>query len=174
MDVYFENRSLTVRAGKGNKDRVTLLPEKVIPALRNHLTRVAQLHKTDLLRGAGYAPMPNALYRKYPTASMPLAWHYVFPSTTVRVLSHTGQQVRWHCSPTTLRRAFRKAAKKASVHKHVCIHTLRHSFASHLLEAGTDIRTIQSLLGHRHLETTLIYTHIKPDYKQVASPLDRL
>ena len=113
MDVYFENRSLTVRAGKGNKDRVTLLPEKVIPALRNHLTRVAQLHKTDLLRGAGYTPMPNALYRKYPTASMPLAWHYVFPSTTVRVLSHTGQQVRWHCSPTTLRRAFRKAAKKA-------------------------------------------------------------
>ncbi len=173
-DIDFDNRSVTVRAGKGNKDRVTLLPESLIPVLRSHLVKVAQLHKSDLLKGNGYVPMPNALYRKYPSASRTLAWQFVFPSTLVRQWRDTGNMARWHCSPSTLRRAFKQAVTQARIHKHVSIHTLRHSFASHLLEAGTDIRTIQSLLGHRNLETTMIYTHIKPDYNKVSSPLDRM
>jgi integron integrase len=173
-DIDFDNRAVTVRAGKGNKDRVTLLPERLIPALRNHLLKVAQLHKSDLLNGNGYVPMPNALYQKYPSASCSLGWQFVFPSTMIRPWRDTGKFARWHCSPSTLRRAFREAVTQAKIHKHVGIHTLRHSFASHLLEAGTDIRTIQSLLGHRNLETTMIYTHIKPDYSKVSSPLDRM
>lgn len=173
-DVDFEQRSITVRAGKGNKDRVTLLPEAAIPALKSHLLKVAQLHKADQLKGNGYAPMPNALYAKYPSASQSFAWQYVFPSSTTRPWRDASHHVRWHCSPSTLRKAFQRAVKDAKVYKHVGIHTLRHSFASHLLEAGTDIRTIQKLLGHRHLETTMIYTHVKPDYNQVSSPLDRM
>ncbi|MGD8914676.1 MAG: integron integrase [Candidatus Thiodiazotropha sp.] len=173
-DIDFDLRSITVRAAKGNKDRATLLPEALMPALRSHLTKVAQLHKSDVLRGNGYAPMPNALYRKYPSASRSLAWQFVFPSTVVRPWLNTHQMARWHASPSTLRRAFKRAVQQAKIHKHVGPHTLRHSFASHLLAAGTDIRTIQTLLGHKNVETTMIYTHITPDHKHVCSPLDQL
>lgn len=173
-DVDFDLRSITVRAAKGNKDRATLLPDALIPALRNHLTKVAQLHTSDMLRGNGFAPMPNALYRKYPSASRSLAWQFVFPSTVVRPWQNTPQMARWHASPSTLRRAFKRAVQQAKIHKHVGPHTLRHSFASHLLAAGTDIRTIQTLLGHKNVETTMIYTHITPDHKHVCSPFDQL
>jgi integron integrase len=171
-DIDFDFFSITVRAAKGNKDRATLLPESAIPSLKKHLLKVAQLHVEDKLKGNGYVPMPNALYKKYPSASRGISWQYVFPSTVVRPWLDTGHHARWHCSPSTLRRAFRTAVKKANIHKHVGVHTLRHSFASHLLEAGTDIRTIQQLLGHQHLQTTMIYTHVKPDHKNVSSPLD--
>jgi len=171
-DIDFDLHSITVRAAKGNKDRVTLLPESLIPLLRSHLLKIAQLHKSDVLKGNGYAPMPNALYKKYPSASQSLSWQYVFPSSLVRPWHEMGKMVRWHASPSTLRRAFRRAANQANILKHVGPHTLRHSFASHLLAAGTDIRTIQTLLGHKNIETTMIYTHIAPDYKNVASPLD--
>jgi len=158
------------------------MPEVLMPELRMHLTKVAQLHsytvtqlhKNDLLQGNGYAPMPNALYVKYPSASQSFAWQYFFPSTLKRPWLDTDKLARWHASPSTLRRAFKQAVKQANIYKHVGPHTLRHSFASHLLEAGTDIRTIQTLLGHKNLETTMIYTHITPDYKHVDSPLDRL
>jgi len=173
-DIDFDLRSITVRAAKGNKDRATLLPAALIPALRSHLTKVAQLHTSDVLRGNGYAPMPNALYRKYPSASRSLAWQFVFPSTVVRPWLNTEQMARWHASPSTLRRAFKRAVQQAKIHKHVGPHTLRHSFASHLLAAGTDIRTIQTLLGHKNVETTMIYTHITPDHKHVCSPFDQL
>lgn len=173
-DIDFDLRSMTIRAAKGNKDRATLLPESLLTDLRNHLTKVAQLHKSDLLKGNGYAPMPNALYKKYPSASSSLAWQFVFPSTMVRPWLDTGHNARWHASPSTLRRAFKQAAIQAKIHKHVGPQTLRHSFASHLLASGTDIRTIQTLLGHKNIETTMIYTHVAPDYNSVTSPLDRM
>lgn len=173
-DIDFDHRSITVRAGKGNKDRTTLMPEALIPDLHNHLTNVAQLHKSDVLRGNGFAPMPNALYKKYPSASQLLGWQFVFPSKVVRPWRDTHRQARWHCWPSTLRKAFKQAARQAKVLKHIGVHTLRHSFASHLLAAGADIRTIQNLLGHRKIETTMVYTHIQPDYKNVSSPLHRM
>jgi len=173
-DVDFDLHTITVRAAKGNKDRVTLLPERLIPLLRNHLLKIAQLHKSDTLKGNGYASMPNALYKKYPSVSQSLSWQYVFPSSLLRPWHEIGKMVRWHASPSTLRRAFKDAANQANILKHVGPHTLRHSFASHLLAAGTDIRTIQTLLGHKNIETTMIYTHITPDYKNVTSPLDHI
>ena len=173
-DIDFDLRSITVRAAKGNKDRATVLPEALIPDLRSHLTKVAQLYQSDILRGNGYVPMPNALYKKYPSASKSLGWQYVFPSTLVRPWLDTGHMARWHASPSTLRRAFKRAVNQAKIYKHVGPHTLRHSFASHLLAAGTDIRTIQTLLGHKNVETTMIYTHITPDHNNVCSPLDQI
>ncbi|ODC02012.1 integrase [Candidatus Thiodiazotropha endoloripes] len=173
-DIDFDLRSITVRAAKGNKDRATVLPEALIPDLRSHLTKVAQLHQSDILRGNGYVTMPNALYKKYPSASKSLGWQYVFPSSLVRPWLDTGHMARWHASPSTLRRAFKRAVNQAKIYKHVGPHTFRHSFASHLLAAGTDIRTIQTLLGHKNVETTMIYTHITPDHKNVSSPLDQI
>jgi integrase len=125
-DIDFDNRSITVRAAKGNKDRTTLLPDALISDLRNHLTKVAQLHKSDCLQGNGYAPMPNALYRKYPSASQSLGWQYVFPSKAIRPWLDTNYQARWHCSPSTLRKAVQQAKKQAQIVKHIGVHTLRH------------------------------------------------
>jgi len=173
-DIDFDMQVITVRGAKGNKDRTTLLPKSVIPALQAHLVKVAQLHKSDQLQGNGYVPMPNALYRKYPSASQSLGWQFVFPSAVLRQWLDTEHLARWHASPSTFRRAFRQAVNRAKILKHVGPHTLRHSFASHLLAAGVDIRTIQSLLGHRNIETTMIYTHIAPDYNNVSSPLDKI
>jgi integron integrase len=154
-DIDFDHRSITVRAAKGNKDRVTLLPEAEITTLEQHLVRVSEHHVDDRMMGNGYAPMPNALYKKYPSASREIGWQFVFPSSVVRPWRESGHQARWHCSPSTLRRAFNHAVRVAGIHKHVGVHTLRHSFSS-------------------HLQTTMICTHVKPDHKNVSSPLDRI
>jgi integron integrase len=172
-DIDFGSRTITIRASKGTKDRTTVLAEALVAPLQSHLMRVAQLHKNDRLSGSGFAPMPNALGRKYPAASGSLGWQYVFPSSVQRA-NATGQLVRWHASDSTVQRAFKRAVEAVGIRKHASVHTLRHSFATHLLASGTDIRTIQLLLGHSNLETTMIYTHIVEATRNVRSPLDRL
>lgn len=173
-DVDFTSRTVSVRNSKGSKDRTTVLPEGLAPVLQQHLLRVAALHRDDLARGGGLAPMPNALDRKYPSASQSLTWQYVFPSAKLRPWGNSGRMVRWHTSESTVQRAFKQAVRRAQIHKHASLHCLRHSFATHLLSAGTDIRTIQLLLGHRSLQTTMIYTHVLEATRQVVSPFDAL
>lgn len=173
-DIDFRARTITVRSGKGGKDRVVPLPQRLAIALQQQVLRVLAIHKHALHKGRGYAPMPYALARKYPSASRSPGWQYVFPSSVERTDPGTCRVVRWHSSPSTLQRAFQVAMRQAEIRKHASVHSLRHSFATHLLASGCDIRTIQTLLGHRHLETTMIYTHVEASVKHIVSPLDVL
>ncbi|MEO8158907.1 MAG: integron integrase [Betaproteobacteria bacterium] len=173
-DIDFGAAILSVRDGKGGKDRTTVLPMLLRDDMQAHLVKVAQLQVEDRNRGAGLAPLPGALERKYPKASESLAWQFVFPSSVCRPWGQSGRLVRWHVSPGTIQRAFRQAVQRAGIVKHATVHTLRHSFATQLLASGTDIRTIQLLLGHRSLQTTMIYTHVLEITKRVTSPLDAL
>jgi len=159
-DLDFERRELTVRDGKGGKDRLTLLPQSLIPELQQHLLEVRQLHRDDLATGWGKVLMPYALARKYPHADREWGWQWLFPQQRRWRDPGSGQQGRHHIDPALVQRAVKQAVAAAGVNKAASCHTFRHSFATHLLERGQDIRTIQELLGHQDVRTTMIYTHV--------------
>ncbi|MBK6688332.1 MAG: integron integrase [Deltaproteobacteria bacterium] len=174
-DIDFTNCQLMVRSGKGGKDRRALLPERMAPILFRHLNLVQKRHEADLRRGAGWVELPDALDRKLPNAGRAWMWQWVFPATRTYLHPETGERRRHHLHETVVQREVTQASRAAGLHKRVTCHTFRHSFATHLLEAGQDVRTLQELLGHTNLNTTMIYTHVlKRGPGGVQSPLDRL
>ena len=174
-DIDFEMGSLTVRSGKGGKDRVTTFPHTVTPLLQNHLVRVRTLHTQDVAAGLGEVYLPHALARKYASAPTEWGWQYVFPSRDLSTDPRSGVTRRHHVDPSVINKAIKAAVRRAGVTKRVTARTFRHSFATHLLQRGTDIRTIQALLGHKDVSTTMIYTHVLQQGGQgVPSPLDDL
>jgi len=174
QDIDFGMHQLAVREGKGHKDRITMLPQTLHDPLRKHLQKVRAIHNADLEQGYGEVTLPQALSRKYPRAGRQWCWQYVFPSSKRIQDPESGGWLRHHTDVSVLQKAVREARRRAGINKQASCHTLRHSFATHLLESGTDIRTIQELLGHQNLNTTMIYTHVLNRGGQgVISPLDR-
>ncbi|QOX79292.1 integron integrase [Trichlorobacter lovleyi] len=175
QDIDFERCEVLIREGKGAKDRVTMLPQSLRVSLQEHLKQVRRLHEQDLLKGHGEVWMSDSLARKYPNAGREWIWQYVFPSARLSVDPRSGVTRRHHLDEKGLQRAIKQAAADAGLTKNVTPHTLRHSFATHLLQAGYDIRTVQELLGHKDVQTTMIYTHVlNKGGMGVLSPLDRL
>jgi len=172
-DIVFERAEIMVREGKGGKDRLTMLPGAAVEPLRQQLERVKALHAKDLAAGFGLVYLPEALGRKYPNAARELAWQWVFPAAVLSVDPRSGETRRHHADESVVQRAVRQAARDAGIARLVGPHSLRHSFATHLLAAGYDIRTIQELLGHRDVATTMVYTHVlNRGPFGVRSPLD--
>ncbi len=172
-DLEFERLEIQVRDGKGAQDRITMLPTSLVEPLRIHLLQVQQLHTQDLERGYGCVFLPDALERKYPNACREWGWQYVFPSDRIATDPRSEALRRHHLHESSIQKAVRAAAKSAGIVKHVGPHTFRHSFATHLLEAHYDIRTVQELLGHKDVKTTMIYTHVlNCGPLAVRSPLD--
>jgi len=175
QDFDFDGGIVFVRGGKGDKDRSTMLPEAVKPIVRQHLEEVKQLHEQDLAAGYGEVLLPGSLASKYPNAPKKWGWQWVFPSSNLSIDPRSGKMLRHHISPTTIQKAVARAVRKAGIVKHASVHTLRHSFATHLLMNGVNIREVQDLLGHNNVETTMIYTHVMRDMtKGPQSPLDSM
>lgn len=172
-DIDFGYRQITIREGKGNRDRVTVLPAAVESRLQHHLEEIAAIHKRDLKNGGGYVTLPGALARKYPEADRLWGWQWIFPAARSFTDPDTGHRCRHHLHESAVQRAVKWASRLAGIDKPVTCHTFRHSFATHLLEEGYDIRTIQELLGHKDVSTTMIYTHVlNRGGRCVRSPAD--
>ncbi len=175
QDIDYRMKQISVRSGKGAKDRITTFPESIIPLLENHLAKVKIVHEQDIAQGHGAVYLPYALARKYPKAEKEFNWQYVFPSRNLSKDPRSGATRRHHIDPSVVNKAIKRAVKKNGIKKRLSAHTFRHSFATHLLERGTDIRTIQALLGHKDVSTTMIYTHVlQQGGHGVLSPLDDL
>jgi len=174
QDIDFDYRQIVVRSGKGDKDRVTVIPDVLVEQLLKQLEKARAIHNHDLEQGYGEAALPFALARKYPNAGKERRWQYVFPATHRSVDPYSGLIRRHHWFETNVSRAIKEATRRLGINKRVSVHTLRHSFATHLLEDGYDIRTVQELLGHKDVKTTQIYTHVlNRGGRGVRSPLDR-
>ena len=173
-DLDFERLQVTVREGKGDKDRITLLPEAIVAPLQQHLVYVKTEHECALQEGYGGVELPYALARKYPHADREWGWQYVYPAARPSIDPRSGARRRHHLDPSYLQKAVGAAIRRLGIHKHAGCHTFRHSFATHLLAEGTDIRTVQELLGHEDVRTTQIYTHVlRQNGFAVKSPVDR-
>lgn len=173
-DVDFGQRTITVRESKGGSARVLTLPDFLIERLQRHIQKVKAIHEQDIREGWGTVELPGALVRKYPSANKEFGWQYLFPAATRWINKDTLAQGRPHIHETAIQKAVKSARMAARIYKHVTPHTFRHSYATHLLEDGETIRTVQELLGHKNVKTTMIYTHVMQKKSAIRSPLDRL